>query len=224
MPKTKFRYFKSNTGYTVTVASQERPDGKTIGWGFAFCSPKDNFSRRKGRHTAVGRLMAEKGNFKETRNDYCPSDYNLREVWIRTVIEEHLRELVERHKKQKQSKNSIPKEITVVPRTPRKPKVESPAPPRPGDEGPCLTPEHKVLTDKGFKEVQTLHGANGANGKARVIKVHPCDGDALYVNPALVTGVDETRGNRFLLLSGLPIPIRVRESRKELFQLLDWEY
>ena len=43
----------------LTIATQVNEDGKTFRVGFAFCSPKDRFSKKVGRAAAIGRLQNE---------------------------------------------------------------------------------------------------------------------------------------------------------------------
>lgn len=43
----------------LTIATQINPDGKTFRVGFAFCSPKDIFSKKVGRESAIRRLRNE---------------------------------------------------------------------------------------------------------------------------------------------------------------------
>jgi len=63
MQKQKFYYVgdrKGNSKTGVMTIATEVQDDNSLKVSFAFCSPKDNFSKVKGREKAIGRLNSAK--------------------------------------------------------------------------------------------------------------------------------------------------------------------
>jgi hypothetical protein len=57
----------------ITIAYKREGD-VFIRCGFAFCSPKDNFSRQRGRSVALGRLEHSNSNITMVAVDMTPAD------------------------------------------------------------------------------------------------------------------------------------------------------
>lgn len=53
----KFYHKRYLDGSAVTTCNLEADNGKLLATGMAICSPKDNFSRERGRIIAEGRAM-----------------------------------------------------------------------------------------------------------------------------------------------------------------------
>ena len=60
----------------LTIATQINEDGKTCRLGFAFCSPKDRFSRKMGRIKAMARLGQNNTLIKDSFHSSLPNQWN----------------------------------------------------------------------------------------------------------------------------------------------------
>ncbi len=73
LKRTKYHYFNVNSGGNICVATANNEERNRIFFGASFCSPKDKFSKRKGRLEALKRLYE---NLKEENlihnNNYFP--------------------------------------------------------------------------------------------------------------------------------------------------------
>lgn len=55
----QYRHFRTKNKGAVTVAYQTSQTGNVVSVGFAWCSPRDQFSRPKGRLISKGRLYSD---------------------------------------------------------------------------------------------------------------------------------------------------------------------
>lgn len=72
LERTKYHYYNVVGGGNICVATANNEDRDTIYFGVSFCSPKDKFSKKKGRMEALKRLYM---NMKEENILHC-NQYN----------------------------------------------------------------------------------------------------------------------------------------------------
>jgi len=72
--KVRYVHFHCEGGGGVTVATARHPDNPSVGlFGFSFCSPKDQFTKARGRKIAFTRLMEGlRWNVPWTHNGEAP--------------------------------------------------------------------------------------------------------------------------------------------------------
>lgn len=110
MDKWNWRHLRTRHNGVVTVAFQQ-VDRYTYRVKFAFCSPEDTFSKKRGRMEALGLSYAEEGgiNKQETRSFivYRPEGYSLDATWIDFLEHFYCKSSFRRSKNRRQFENEI---------------------------------------------------------------------------------------------------------------------